>query len=275
MAGRLLGVDHSTVSRKLESLEAELGGPLFERGPNGFTATSLGEEVAAAAEFMEDATVSLMRRLEGASVGLSGTVRVTTTPILANLVFAPALREFWRDYPSLDVELVGVDRSLDLSRREADIAVRMSRSDVPGLVVKRLNELAFAFYARERNDRDFQEQRFLIYEDEAGSAALQKYQASLIKPAQVVMRSNSLQALLAAAASGFGCALLPCFAAEGTTLVRVPAPNAMPTLTLWLHYHEDLRRSPRVKAAVKFIGDVMGRHRDAMVPPGFQLDNVT
>ena len=120
-AGRLLGVDPTTVARQLDGLEREFGAPLFERGPKGFAATPLGEEVLTAAERMEDAANGLLRRLDGAAAGLTGSVRLTTTPLLANLLFAPALGGLLRTHSRLQVELVGVDRSLDLSRREADL----------------------------------------------------------------------------------------------------------------------------------------------------------
>lgn len=266
-AGRLLGVDHTTVARHLENLEREFSAPIFERGPDGFAATSLGEEVVTAAERMEEAAISLLRRLDGAAAGLTGTVRLTTTPLLANLLFAPALGKLLHLHPRLQVELLGVDQNLDLSRREADLAVRLSRPEVPGMIVRRLGEMAFACYAAVDDLRPFDSQYFLAYKDASGSVALQHHLASFIESERIVLYSNTLQALLAAAEAGLGCALLPCFAADNlTTLRRVPAPRALASVPLWLIYHEDLRRSPRIRVAAAFIGEIITANRVALMP---------
>lgn len=272
-AARILEVDHTTVARRLEGFERDLGAPLFERGPEGFAVTPLGEEMLAAAERMEGEVIGLLRRLDGAAGGLTGLVRLTTTPHLASSLFAPALGSFLRAHPGLQMELVGDSRSLDLSRREADLAVRMSRPEVPGLVARRLGEIAFACYAAANDPRPFVAQLFLTYEDVSGNAPLQRYLAGLVPAERLVLRSNTMQALLEAARAGLGCAVLSCFAGEGDpALRRVPAPRAMPPVPLWLLYHEDLRRSPRVRAAVAFIDEVIAANRAALVPAGFPFD---
>jgi DNA-binding transcriptional LysR family regulator len=272
-AARALGVDHTTVARRLDGFERDLGAPLFERGPEGFAATPLGEEVLGAAERMEDEVTGLLRRLDGAAGGLTGLVRLTTTPPLAALLFAPALGGFLRAHPGLQVELVGDNRGLDLSRREADLAVRLSRPEVPGLVARRLGEIALACYAAAGDPRPFAAQLFLAHEDATAPAAPQRYLSALVPPERMVLRSNTTQALLEAARAGLGCAVLPCFVGEGDpALRRVPAPRAMPPMTLWLLYHEDLRRSPRVRAAVAFIDEVIAASGAALAPAGFPFD---
>jgi len=110
-AGRALGLDHSTVARQLEAIERELGAPLFERGPDGFTVTPLGEEVLGAAERMDEEVASLLRRLDAAPDELTGLVRLTTTPYLASALFAPALGAFMQKHPGLQLELMGDNRS--------------------------------------------------------------------------------------------------------------------------------------------------------------------
>ena len=272
-AGRLLGVDHTTVARQLSGLERDFAGLLFERGPEGFTATPLGEAVVAAAERMEDEVNGLLRRLDGAATGLTGSVRLTATPYLAASILAPAVGEFLRECPGLQLELIGDNRNLDLSRREADLALRMARPDKPGLVTRRLGEIAFACYAAAEDRRSFDAQSFLVYGDESGSAPLQRYLSDLVAPERVILRSNTMQALVAATRDRLGCGLLPCFTAEcDPALRRVRVPYAMPPLTLWLVYHEDLKRSPRVRAAIAFIDKVMAAHREVLVPTDFPFD---
>ncbi|WP_426954512.1 LysR family transcriptional regulator [Muricoccus radiodurans] len=274
-AARALGVDHTTMARRLEGFERDLGAPLFERGPAGFAPTPLGEEVLAAAERMEGEVTGLLRRLDGAAGGLTGVVRLTTTPHLAAALFAPALGGFLRDHPGLRMELVGDARSLDLSRREADLAVRLSRPEALGLVARRLGEVAFALYAAAGDPRPFEAIPVLAYEDSSGSALLQRYLASLVPPERMVLRTNTMAALHEAARAGLGAAVLSCLVAEADpALRRVPAPRAMPAMPLWLLYHEDLRRSPRVRAAVAFVDAVIAERRAALAPPGFPFDPV-
>lgn len=272
-AARTLGVDHTTVARRLEGLERDLGAPLFERGPGGFAATPLGDAMLAAAERMEAEVTGLLRRLDGAEAGVSGTVRLTTTGHLAAHVFAPALPGLLRRHPRLRLELVGDNRSLDLPKREADLAVRMGRPDTPGLVSRRLAELGFALYAAAGDPRGFEEQAFIGYDDATAGAPAERYLASLVPPHRVVLRSNAIITMIEAVRAGLGCAVMPCYAAEGDpTLRRVAAPRGMPPVTLWLLYHEDLRRSPRLRAAVGFVDEVLRGWRAAMMPAGFPFD---
>lgn len=272
-AARSLGVDHTTVARRLEGFERDLGAALFERGPEGFTATPLGEAVLATAERMEGEVHGLLRRTDGVAGGLAGPVRLTTTPHLAASLFAPALGGLLRDHPGLRMELVGDVRSLDLSRREADLAVRLVRPDAPGLVARRLGAVAFACYAAAGDPRPFEAQDFLAYEDPAGTTAMQRYFATLVPAGRVVLRANTMETLREAARAGLGCMVLSCLAGEGdATLRRVPAPRAMATMPLWLVYHEDLRRSPRLRAAADFAEAAVAARREALLPPGFPFD---
>lgn len=272
-AARALGVDHTTVARYLESLELELAAPLFERSPLGFTPTPLGDEVLATAERMEDEVIGLLRRTEGTVSELTGFVRLTTTPFLSARLFAPALGGFLRLHPGLQVQLVGDNRTLDLSRREADVAVRMSRPQVPGLVTRRLGEMAYAFYAPATDMRPFSEQMFLAYEDTSNDLAQELLLSKIVPPERIVLRSNLTHVLIESARAGVGCAALPCLAGEGDALLRrLPSPRPMQSMPLWLAYHEDLRRSPRLRAITEFIETAISASSQALVPVDFPFE---
>lgn len=272
-AARMLGVDHTTVSRHLSSLEQHLGAPLFERGPEGFVATPLGEETIVAAERMEEEVLGLLRRLDGASAELTGLVRLTTTEFLSAHLFAPALSTLLSEHPGLQVELLASSRQLDISRREADVAVRFSRPETPGLVTRLLGQVAFAWYASVEDPRPFEAQLFLGYDASSGHDTLQGYMSRLVPAEQFVMRSNSTTVLLEAIRAGLGCTALACFVGErDPALRRVPAPSALTPMPIWLAYHEDLRRSPRLRAVVTFIDTVIATHNSAFSPTGFPFD---
>jgi DNA-binding transcriptional LysR family regulator len=272
-AARTLGVDHTTVARHISAFERHLGSPLFERGPNGFVANSLGESVIATAEHVEDEVTGLLRRIEGAADYLSGIVKLTTTASLASLLFAPALGRFIGAHPGLRIELVGDNRNLDLSRREADLAVRLARPEAPALITRRLGDYAMACYAAIDDPRPFDDQTFLAYEDAFDIVAPQRYLSALMPPDRMALRTNTTEALIQATRAGLGCAVLPCLVAErDPALRRVPAPRAMPVMTLWLVYHEDLRRSPRVRAAAAFVIEAVAARQADLVPAAFPFD---
>ncbi len=269
-AARSLDVDHTTVSRHLESLEREFRAPLFERSPLGFSATPLGEEILATAERMEGEVIGLLRRYDGTSTGLTGVVRLTTTPLLSSRLFGPMLGRFLQRHPGLQIQLIGDNRTLDLSRREADVAVRMARPKTQGLVTRKLGEMAYAYYASAKDTRPFSEQVFLAYEDTSNDFAQQQMLSRLVPPERIVLRSNLSQVLIEAARAGVGCAALPCFAGDAdVSLQRVPAPHVLQTIPLWLAYHEDLRRSPRLRAITEFIETVVSAHGHALAPATF------
>ncbi|REG28343.1 DNA-binding transcriptional LysR family regulator [Paracoccus versutus] len=257
-AARALGVDHSTVARHLESLEQDLGARLFERAADGFRITVLGEEVMRSAERMDAEVHGLLRRAEGAAASLTGLVRMTTPPFLAAKLFAPALPAFFRRYPGLRLELLGESRNLDLYRREADVAVRLSRPREPGMVVRRIGEIRFACYAAASDPRPFEVQDYLTYDDGSGHETARRHLETMVPSERILLRSNATHTLLEAARAGSGCALLPCLAAEGDASLRELAmPQPLPAMPLWLSYHEDLRRSPRLRAAVGFMEEVV------------------
>lgn len=272
-AAKVLGVDHTTVARRLAALERDFKSMLFERGSSGYLATPLGEEVIAAAEHVEGEITGLLRRVDGASTNLTGRVRLTTTPHIAASLVTPALKTLLREHPKLDIELISDDRTLDLSKREADIAIRLVRPDMPGLVTRQLGQLALAFYQSSSDSRSFGTQRFLFFEESSGSSTLQRHLTELVSGSTIALRSNASHVLLEAARAGLGATLLPCFIGDSDkTLQRLPAPRALPLLPLWITYHEDLRRSPRVREMVTFLDRLIVARRTSLVPPAFPYD---
>ena len=145
-AARILGVNHSTVFRRLNALEARLKVRLFDRSARGYGLTGAGEHMLASAERVEDEILGLERRLLGGDVRLAGTLRVTTTDTLAHGLLGPHLRAFQAAYPAIELELVTGNAFFDLSKREADVALRPSRHPGDAMVGRRLGEIAVALY---------------------------------------------------------------------------------------------------------------------------------
>ncbi len=268
-AARRLGVDRNTVSRRVAALEAELGVALFERGPQGWSQTPAGQELAELAGRVEENVLALARHVEARDPALRGTTRLTTVPHLATHLLPPALPALRRRHPALLLEVAADARAFDLSRREADLAMRTGRPRDSGLVARRLSQLAHAFYAgadTEAGDRsavDFRADLFLG--GDAETDPHERWLHELAPGRQVVYRSNSTASLLAAARQGLGVVLLPCYIADGDpALRRLDGPDP-PSLEIWLLVHGDLRRTPRVRAVIDWLDELVTRARPALL----------
>jgi DNA-binding transcriptional LysR family regulator len=142
-----LGVGRVTVGRRITLLEKQLGVTLLHRTPDGFVTTSAGEAILRQCAAMENAAMDLERIVAGRDTLLTGAVRVTTTEALAYQLVAPPSAALRETHPELRIDLIAGVRSLDIARREADLAVRFARPSASDLVCRKLGEVAFSLYA--------------------------------------------------------------------------------------------------------------------------------
>ena len=262
-----LGIDHTTVARQLSSLEQELGSPLFERSRLGLVATPFGEEVIAVCDGMESEVNGLLRRMDGVTTGLTGSVRLTATFFLASSVIAPALGELLRLHPGLEIDLIADDRALDMSRREADIALRLSRPKAPGLVGRKVGSIAFDWYVSAQHPGLDEEPAWLVYQDATGTSPLMRHMLATTKSGRITLRCNAMHALIEAVRAGAGCSLLPCLVGNhDRTLRRAEVPLKPLSMPLWITYHADLRRSPRIKAVANFLAALIAQRQADLEP---------
>lgn len=271
-AARVLGLDRSTVFRRLGGFETALGVRLFERLPDGLVPTEAGEEMRAIAGRVEDECIALARAIAGRARQLTGTVRVATTDSIAFGVLPPHLARFRAAHPGIKVELVATPRLLSITRREADVALLATRSPDPALVGRRLCGMAVAIYgaasylaARGRPQRlsDLDDHAIIASDESLSHFQITRWLAENILDTSVIYRTNSLLMQLAAVQAGVGLAYLPCFLADPLPeIVRVfPADVGIGT-DLWLATHEDLRRTARVRAFLDFMAESIPLDRD-------------
>jgi DNA-binding transcriptional LysR family regulator len=268
-AARALGVNHTTVLRRVTAFEERLGLRLFERLPTGYALTAGGEELVAAARQMAGTVTTLERKLAGQDLRLEGTLRVTTTDTLMVSVLAPHLAGFRAAHPGIALELAVSNAMFNLTRRDADVAIRPA-SDPPGqLVGRRVSGLAFAIYASPAylvahgKVRDLAAHAWAAPDDTLGDSAVARWMATM-PDARVAVRADSLVALRELAAAGIGLAALPCYLGDGDPrLVRARRDpvKAMET-ALWVLTHEDLRGTARVRAFTEFIAHAFATERD-------------
>ncbi len=266
-AARRLGVDRNTVARRVGALEKALGLPLFERGPQGWERTGAGDELVELAGRVEEDVLALARRADARDDAVRGQVRLTTANHLAALLLAPCLPALRARHPGLTLEIVADQRNFDLTRREADLALRMGRPTAGGLVTRKLSDVGYRFYAApaylagRRGPVDFDRDLFIGTDDQVARAPHERWLARLAPHRQVVFRCNATAAMQSAARAGLGVALLPFFAADGDPGLE-PLDGPEPARhELWLLVHGDLRRAPRVQAVLEWVDEVVAAAR--------------
>jgi DNA-binding transcriptional LysR family regulator len=260
---RALGVNHATVARRIASLEEALRVKLFERWPTGYKLTAAGRQALLSTDSMESAAGALSRLKPAPMV--SGLVRITATPSLAEAFLIPRLVALHDEHPLLDLE-VNADRGIvSLSRYQADIALRFGRPEQLGLVGRRVADLAYRFYAasawRTRIEQGVAPS--FVGFDEAGAGFPEAlWLAKTFENAQWVLRCNNLTGQIAAVRAGFGVALLPHFmAAADPELVEVRLSRSPPKRELWLLTRRDVQSNQRIRVVADFLLDLIERER--------------
>lgn len=277
-AARTLRVDQTTVARRLSAMEAALGLRLFERRQAGYALTPAGEALIPRAEAVEAAAAAFADAAGAQSREVTGTVCLTSLEIYAVTILPPLLRDLHEAHPGLRIELDTADENRDLGAGEADIALRGGQRPAEGgLVGRRIAADPWTLYcsrdyaAAHPRPRTAAELRRHAIVGGGGEMIWPLYRAWLQRhrlEEAVTMRHNSAVGLLAAVRAGAGLAVLPSFIADrDPELVRCLDPLTDDGTELWLLTHERLRRTPRVRAVMDFLGERLARMARAARPP--------
>ena len=255
-AARVLGVDHATVARRVAALEAETGLKLVDRRARNYQLTDDGRRIAATAMPMEEAAFAVGRAVQAAKPGLRGEVSISSPPSLANALIAPRLFQLRRQHPGIRIKLIGEKRTASLNRREADVALRLSRPQEPGLIARKIGSFGFGLYGASSYLKATPRHAFafIAYDDSMDDAPQQKWLQAIAAGGEIVLRTNDLENQATAARTGLGIAVLPHFlGATDPTLERYDATPAPPGRDVWLLVHRDLRQAPLVRAVMDFL----------------------
>ena len=256
-AGRVLDVDYTTVGRRVRALEQELGLTLFERVRDRYVLTDAAEGLREAAERMEDGALALERRALGSDRTVSGVLRIATTDALAQILVLPAIRAMHERHPDIRAHLMTGPARLNITRREADVAVRYIRPDEADLVSRRLVRVAAAFYA----SRDYLARRpvpprgvSLRGHDVVGIEEGLRGWSQPLPETRDVLRTNSMTTLVLAVTLGIGIGALHCWMADpNPDLVRLWPDEALEHDDVYLVLHHDVQRTGRVRAFVEAL----------------------
>jgi DNA-binding transcriptional LysR family regulator len=258
-AAERLGVNHSTVLRRVAELEDSLGAQMFEKLPSGYRLTAAGEEVVELAEQMEAATNQLETRVLGRDQSVRGLLRVTLAPTLATHLLMPDFAEFARLYPDIEMEIMSSGELANLTNREADVAIRVvyDRKTLPlnlhGLKGPEL--LGGVYISRDRlaawrAGAADPIRRIVISShgvpDWAGDGE--------VRASGALFRTTDGEAQIVAARQGLGMTTLPCFIGDTDPLLaRVPGADVHTYGTLWLLTQGETRKTKRVRLFMEFL----------------------
>jgi len=259
-AAAALGTSASTVSRHIDAMELRIGRTLFLRQQSGYALTDDGSEMMAHVEQVEQAmAVAEHTARRPAHQEVSGVVRLATTEMLAQYLVAPKLPALRALHPALRVELDIALGAVNLSRREADLALRMAAPDdgAGDYIAKRIGKLDFGLYRAAGTAHGCDD--YISWDGAWDGLPMATSLRAAFGGKAPVLSCNSLPTQIAAARSGVGAAMLPCFIGDADPELQRMERQAVPvTRDLWLVYHRDLKASLRVQAMAAFLNEIAG-----------------
>lgn len=269
-AAETLGVNQTTVSRRIAALENYFGKQLFVRDGKRWVITSLGEELVVSAERMAEEANSIQRHVMADSQELSGLLRITVADVCTQALVMPALKAFTEQYPEVDLEIIATSDELNLAIREADVALRTTDEPPPNLVGKRIGRLAYAVYG----NKDIL-QRIEKDPDSGNVPCITWIGDGHTRPTWIeksfpatrrVYRTSELGLMLQMTQQGIGMAQMPCvFCDRDPQLHRIPAPFVERGWGLWVLSHVDLRTTARVRIFRDFLLEELTGQKDFIV----------
>jgi DNA-binding transcriptional LysR family regulator len=262
-AARALGTTQPTVSRRLDGLERRIGVRLFERTPGGLTPTPVGAALVGSLNQMEEGALAVERRIAARDTGLEGPITVTSLAWFGDDVLAPLLARFSARHSKVAIDLINDPRRFNLSRREADIALRIGSFDQQDLVKRKVADVSYGLYAStgylDRHGRP-------NFSSGCAGHLVTSLVASPVKVvhiewlkaiaprARTILQTNGIQSHIATAAAGEAMAVLPRVLADRQpTLLRLEPPLAEPHQPVMLGVHADMRGTPRIRALIDFL----------------------
>lgn len=261
-AARRLGVEHTTVSRRLDALEQELGVPLFYRTTTGYLPTAHAKNMMANAETMERAAFAVAARAREGSRAVAGRVRLAMAPEFASHWLAPQLPAFRARYPQIELQILVGTRERDLTRGEAELSIQSPRPRQQGLVTVRIAHTAATLYASKtllggkklwiERVEDLRGFSLLVYTPAYQMLQEAKWFQPVLASANISVETNSTHTLLVAARAAAGVAVLPHFVARDEPAL-VSVSETVADHDVWLITHPEFRRDPKVRVTADFL----------------------
>ena len=260
-AARVLEVNHSTVFRRLNAVEKQLGVHLFDRSKKACVPTPAGDRMAAAARQANEALELAQDEIEGQDARLSGRIRCTITPYLAQVMLVPLVAQFQDQHPDIRVDLTETHTLDALMQREAEIALRVTSRPPDSLIGHHLGALTMAVYGSRRRfpqggEVELAEHNWVVQATQISAGPEARWIQKHAPGARIRLRAETGTCVEAGIAAGIGIGVLPCFRADRLPdLVRLSEPMPDMDLNLWALTHPQLRQVVRVQALLRFLRD--------------------
>ena len=256
-AARQLNVNHTTVARRIQAFEAHFNVTLFERVPKGYQLTTAGQNILPDISLLREQQLNIERKLAGQDMLLNGEVNIALTPELADRFVVPALADFSRQFPNIQLNLAMGSHHKDLYSREADIALRFTPAPTQGdLIGKKLFPSNWGVYAsRTYLEQVHHQPQLLLWQLEFDTDWYKVHFPS----ARIAAKFDQLGPLITATKAGLGIAKLPCGLVDEdplSTLYRLDMAIKPSIWNLWLLYHSDLRSAAKVRT----VKDYLAKH---------------
>ena len=266
-----LRVNHTTVARRIKSLEERLSAQLFEKMPSGYKLTDTGLQLVQAVSRIETECIAIQEQTSGENMDVSGVVSLSLPEGFGSHFIVPRLHAFYEKYPNIQLDVVALPHTLSVSKREAHIAVSLTEPTVGRLISRLLTRFSLHLYAAESY---LQRYPPIARIDELSGHNLITPVVSrpenllikdLIPEPESNLRLKSINAQLEAVEAGLGVSLLPYFmAAARPHLIPILPQEAVVRRTFWLSMHEDMRHITRVKAVWDWLKDVVRTNQAAL-----------
>lgn len=276
VAARRMGIDHSTLSRRITDLEQTLQTKLFDRSVQGYILTPQGETLLASAQAMESIALGILGNVAGSSLKVAGSVRIGAPDGFGATFLAPRLGALSDAHPELRIELVTMPRIFSLTKREADIAIGLAPPREGRLHARKLTDYQLGLYATDtylarrgepKRRADLRGHRLIGYVGELIYAPELDYVPLIEKDLTPSITSSNLVAQYAMTLAGQGLCVLPCFMARQEPRLRRVLPGVVSlTRSFWLIVHSDLRDLARVRMTSDFIVDAVKAARQSFLP---------
>lgn len=279
VAASQLGIDHSTLSRRITSLETALRVQLFDRLPTGYVLTEAGHSLVGGAETIEVAAMRISSDLEDAKTAMTGPLRLATPEGFGTYFVAHHLQTLFQAHPGVTLELIADPSVVSVTKRQADLAVTMERPAAGPLRAQKLtdyeyglygtNELLSGFTDQDVNIDDF---KLIGYISDLLPTAAHNYLSKIPGKRQADLRISNIITQMSATLSSYGLCILPCFmAAQHGNLRRIFTERICFTRSYWLVTHVEVRAPARAKAIVSFFHTLVKENRSLFLPSSTEL----
>ena len=269
-AAKSLGINYTTVFRRVNTIEKKLEVRLFDRQPTGYVMTEAGEMIKRSAERIDEEVMALSRELLGKDLRLQGSIRITAPEGVALRLLAPHLAAFCNQHPDINMELIATSSPLRLSKREADLAVRVTNKPPDNYIGREVCKCRHGIYAspdylENNKGLSLDDHLWVMLEDSFEISPLPSWRKKFYPKSRVVFSSNNTLAVIDAAKRGLGVTLLPCFLGDRDPgLVRTIHTPVELNFSLWILIHPDLRHTARIKALMTYLLSELEKEKSAI-----------